>query len=173
VIYTFIPYSEKRPPDVGEAYNRVMELVPNDDDWACIIDHDAMFTRKSWFHQLTAIVKKHPEYDCFVAKTNRVGCPWQHIGALQNSDDIEEHKKLGKKMQEEQYDEVINAPASPPFSGFLVLVRKRTWSKVKFGFGYDGLAGVDNEFHKRLVKAGFRVGLMLGVYLYHYHRVGG
>ena len=168
MIYTFIPYSEERPPKLGDAYNKFMELLPNDNDWACLIDHDVMFTRKNWFHQLNDIIKKHPEYDCFVAMTNRIGSPWQKRGDLKNSNDIIEHRKLGEKIQKEQYDKVVNPPGKSLFSGFLILVKKGIWKKVKFGFGQDGSAGVDNEFHKRLKHAGFKVGLMLGVYVYHY-----
>ncbi len=168
MIYTFVPYSEKRPPDLGQVCNKFMELLPNNDDWACLIDHDIMFTRRDWFHQLNDIIKKHPEYGCFVAMTNRIGSPWQKRGKLENSNDIREHRKLGELIQKAQYNEVIPPPHRSPFSGFLILIKKAAWEKVKFGNGYDGLCGVDNQFHKRLKHARCRVGLMLGVYVYHY-----
>jgi len=170
MIYTFIPYSEEKPPNLGDAYNKFMELLPKDDDWACLIDHDVMFTRKNWFHQLNDIIKKYPKYDCFVARTNRINCKWQRINTLENCYDIKEHKKLGKKIQEEQYDEVVDAPNKSPFSGFLILIKKRAWKKVIFTSGRkDGMGGVDNDFHRGLISADFKVGLMMGVYLYHWY----
>lgn len=170
MIYTFIPYSEERPPKLGDVYNKFMELLPKNDDWACMVDHDVMFTRKNWFHQLNDIIKKYPEYDCFVAKTNRIGCPWQKINDLENSDDIKEHKKLGKKIQGKYYDGVVDVTNIFPFSGFMMLVKKKAWKKVKFTNGKDGMAGVDNNFHKELKKARFKIGLMTGVYLYHWYK---
>jgi len=170
MIYTFIPYSEEKPPKLWDAYNKFMELLPDNDDWACLIDHDVMFTRKNWFHQLNDIIKKHPEYDCFIARTNRIMCRWQKIGDLGNSDDIKEHKKLGEKIQQESYDEIIDVTNKSPFSGFLMLVKKRAWKKVKFIHGEkSGFGGVDNAFHQGLKVADFKIGLMMGVYLYHWH----
>ena len=29
--------------NIGCAYNKFMEILPSDDDFACFIDHDAMF----------------------------------------------------------------------------------------------------------------------------------
>jgi len=168
MIYTFIPYSEERPPKLGDTYNKFMELLPNDNDWACLIDHDIMFTRKNWFHQLSDIIKKHPEYDCFVARTNSIGCPWQKIKTLEDNHDILEHKKLGLSIQQEFYDEIVDVTNSSEFSGFLMLTRKKAWKNVKFTHGgRDGLGGVDNNYHRDLKNAGFRVGLMKGVYVYH------
>jgi len=168
MIYTFIPYSEERPPRLGDTYNKFMELLPGDDDWACILDHDVMFTRKNWFHQLNDIIKKHPEYSCFVARTNSIGCRWQRNKTLEDCDDILEHKKLGLLIQQEFSNEVVDVTNSPEFSGFLMLIGKKTWKNVKFTHGgKGGLGGVDNNFHRDLKNAGFRVGLMMGVYLYH------
>jgi len=169
MIYTFIPYSEEKPPRLGDAYNKFMEILPNDDDWACLIDHDILFTRKNWFHQLNDIIKKHPEYDCFVARTNSMMCSWQKIKELEDCPYLIEHKKLGLTIQREFYDEVVDVTHyRNTFSGFLMLVKKRAWGKVKFTHGgRDGLGGVDNNFHTDLRTAGFKVGLMMGVYVYH------
>lgn len=169
MIYTFIPYSEEKPPRLGDAYNKFMELLPNDDDWACLIDHDVMFTRKNWFHQLNDIIKKHPEYGCFVARTNSMMCSWQKIKELENCHDLLEHKKLGLTIQREFYAEVVDVTHyGNTFSGFLMLIRKETWNNVKFTHGgKGGLGGVDNNFHRDLKNAGFKVGLMMGVYVYH------
>lgn len=168
MIYTFIPYSEEKPPRLGDAYNKFMELLPSDDDWACLIDHDVMFTRKNWFHQLNDIIKKHPEYGCFVARTNSIGCRWQRIKKLEDCHDILEHKKLGLLIQQEFYNEIVDVTDLAEFSGFLMLIGKKTWNNVKFTHGgKGGLGGVDNNFHRDLKTAGFRVGLMKGVYVYH------
>jgi len=166
MIYTFIPTFPKEK-DLGWAYNHFMGLIPNDDDWGCLVDHDTIFTTKNWMYQMEDIIKKHPEYDCFVATANRIGCDYQQVADLRNNHDVQEHIKLGHKIQKEHYSDVINVTGRIAFSGFLMLVKKGAWNKVKFREGGEKMAGIDNHFHRDLRNRGFRIGLMKGVYLYH------
>jgi len=172
MIYTFIPYSpDLKKYNLGAMYNKFMRLLPNDDDWACLIDHDVMFTRKNWYHQLMDIIKKHPDYGCLTGRTNRIGCSWQKVRELENSNNIEEHKRLGKELQDKFWDEVEDRTNDMLMSGFLMLVKKSVWKEVPFREVYerDGMAGVDNHFHEDLKNKGYKIGLMKGVYLYHWY----
>ena len=51
-----------------------------DDDWACFLDHDAMFTTLDWYHQMESLIAEYPGAGCFTAMTNRVGNPAQIVG---------------------------------------------------------------------------------------------
>ena len=45
MIYTHIAFAQSDcEKNIGCAYNQFMEILPNDDDCACFVDHDAMFT---------------------------------------------------------------------------------------------------------------------------------
>ena len=58
MIYTNIPYAPAEcDGNIGCAYNKFMELLPNDDDWACFLDHDAIFTPATWYKQLNALIQ--------------------------------------------------------------------------------------------------------------------
>lgn len=176
MIYTFIPYAPKEHnKDLAWAYNSCMKLLPNDDDWACFIDHDAMFTTPDWYHQLNDIIKAHPEYSCFTVMTNRAYATWQipeHTDSLNH--EIGYHRSVGGRLQMENYSNVqdVTEPPTVPFSGVMILYKKSTWKKVPFQkYADNRITGVDNLLHITLRDKGYKLGLMRGVYLYHWYRM--
>ena len=175
MIYTFIAYAPKeRDKDLAWAYNDCMKLLKNDEDWACFIDHDAMFTTPNWYHQLNDIIKKHPEYSCFTAMTNRVCASWQIPQFVnKNNHDISYHRGIGAKLQAENYNVVLDVtkPPTTQLSGVMILYKKSTWKDVPFErYAPNRLTGTDNILHMALQKKGYKVGLMCGIYLYHWYR---
>ena len=91
MIYNFIAYAPGDKEDLGKTYNDYMELLPNDDDWACFLDHDAMTTTVDWYKQLQDIIAENPSFDCFSAVTNRIGNPNQKVAKLKPTHDIVYH----------------------------------------------------------------------------------
>lgn len=194
MIYTFIPHSSNfEKPNLGEAYNSFMSLLPSEDDWGCIIDHDAMFTTYSWYNQLTKLVALYPNAGCFTAMTNRVGNACQVINSPieiieqpdikekrksnlefinenNNNHDIKYHRKIGENLYKQNGDLVTEIGSKDLLSGVLILVKKRVWEEIKFR---QGFLDVDNFFHKDCLQKGFKVYLMKGVYIYHWYRGDG
>jgi hypothetical protein len=65
MIHTYIPYAPSSiNKNIGAVYNGFMNMI-SDDDWACFLDHDAMFTTLDWYKQLEDIVENlsssHPD----------------------------------------------------------------------------------------------------------------
>lgn len=175
MIYTFIAYAPREhEKDLAWAYNEFMKLLPNDDDWACFIDHDAMFTTYDWYHQLCEIIKNHPEYSCFTATTNRVAASWQiPVGINTINHDISYHRDIGAGLQKDNQDKVadVTKPPGMPFSGVMILYKKSVWKEVPFRpYSQNRLTGVDNLLHMDLQKKGHKIGLMTGIYVYHWYR---
>lgn len=173
MIHTYIPYAPKdHELDLGWAYNNFMEMVA-DDDWVLFLDHDATFTTKYWYHQVTDIIKNNPEYGAFTCVTNRIGdSSFQKVeGVDQNNHDIKYHRQIGKYLHETHYDQTILYPTPYHLSGVIILVSKETWKEIG-GFTY-GFLGVDNVFHKRCREFGIPVGLCQGLYVYHWYRGNG
>lgn len=183
-IYNFLAMTA---PDegkyIGKAYNRYMEFLPKDDDWACFLDHDAMFMTANsqaglpnWQDQLYAVIQKNPEYGCFSVITNRIGNPDQRFAGIdQNNHDIQYHRQIGYKAYEQLYTEVKDVTNGHCISGVVMLVKKSAWKKVG-GYktdGHSGVLGVDNDFHIRLKNAGLKIGIAKGVYVYHWYRADG
>lgn len=170
MIHTYIPYTPKQlGNNLGWAYNRFMELIP-DDDWACFLDHDATFTTRYWYHQLEDIIGKYLDIGLYTCLTNRVGNFQQLVkGVDRENHDIKYHRQIGKQLQEKHYDDVFSI--TNPLSGVVILISKKTWKTVG-GFA-DGFLGVDNDIHEKCLANSIKVGLMGGVYVYHWYRGDG
>jgi len=191
MIYTFIAYAPKEHNrDIAWICNHYMALLPNDDDWACFIDHDAVFTTKTWYHQLNGIIEKNPEFSCFTGMTNKVYASWQiPPGVDENNHDIVYHREIGARLEAENYGQVLDVtdcseslllpePQAPPrenapLSDVVLLYKKSAWKEIPFRRFYKEddrmMYGVDNMLHLDLKKKGRKVGLMTGIYLYHWH----
>jgi len=167
-IFTFIPYATNG--DLGSAYNGHIQAV-DDDDWACFIDHDVMWTTPDWNKQLRQIIAEHPDYGCFSVMTNRIGNPEQKVSDLEDTHDILYHRRIGKELWEKNGTKVVDVSKTHAISGVVILIYRKAWEEVG-GFP-TGWMGIDNEFHNRLVKAGVKVGLCKGIYVYHYYRGNG
>jgi hypothetical protein len=146
-----------------------MSLLPNDMDYACLTDADAMFTIPNYGHLIDGIIKAYPECRLFYAKTQRIGCTWQRDASIRG-DDITLHRAHGKALAEKHGVTCIPAGKEPPASGFLILLRKDLWKLVHFK--EQGILGVDWDFYRRVQSRNEPILLMQGVYLYHWYRGG-
>jgi GT2 family glycosyltransferase len=172
MIYYSTPWSSEK--DLGKAYNDFMNLLPNDNDYACFTDADAMFTTHTFGHQLEDIVKEYPEAPLFTAMTNRVGTDYQlaKVSGAWEENNIARHWAIGKILQETYPYKVEDITHCSPLSGVLILIRKKEWKECG-GFKEGiGMLGVDNSIHYRIRDKGYPVLLMKGVYILHYYRNG-
>lgn len=179
MIYTNIPYSQScDKKELGVAYNDFMKILPSENDWACFIDHDAMFTTDRWYDQLNRIITAHPNIGAFGCRTNRIGYAWQMIENLDiDNNDIKYHRDVGEHLMKNHFLQI--SPGSQKdtrgvynpsrFSGVLILVKKRTWMDIG-GFKESGFLGIDDDFRSRLHKNSIQFAIMDGVYVYHWYR---
>ena len=170
MIYDFIAYAPKDyHKDIGRVYNKYMELLSSDEDWACFLDHDAMFTTADWYTQLEDIIAENPEYGLLTAITNRTGNTEQRVANIDyDNHNICYHRRIGTMAQEQNRTTVTNVSKTRTISGVVMLVKKAVWRKA--GGFTGGFLKVDNDFHRRVVNAGGKVGIMKGVYVYHWYR---
>lgn len=170
MIYNFIAYAtDSEGKDIGKAYNRYMNLVPKDDDWACFIDHDAMWTTEDWFKQLGEILAENTEYGLLTVCTNRIGNPDQKIAKLQDTHDMLYHRAIGRQLRQQGDLTVKDVTNIHCISGVVMVVKKSVWKKAG-RFKEDGFLGIDNDFHTRVAKSGGKIGVMRGLYVYHCYR---
>lgn len=175
MIHTYIPYApEDHEGDIGWVYNNFMQHI-NDDDWACFLDHDACFLTSDWYKQLTKIIKKNPDVGLFFPFTNRIGQPIQIPKNVDsNSHDIAYHRKIASKISDTGKYTTQIIPGDQNrwlLSGVVILISKQTWKKV--GGFKSGFFGVDNNIHVACNNKKIKVGLMNGVYVYHWYRGDG
>ena len=174
MIYTHIPYTPNElGTNLGYAYNKFMEILPNDDDWGCFLDHDAMFTTNNWYNQLNDIIKRNPDVGSFGARTNRLNSTYQLVGNIDvYNHDITYHRKIGDHLQTKYYDDLFVIDKNTEqkgFSGVLILLKKSIWKKIK-GFKADGFNHVDNDLRYRLGEHKIPFHIMNGVYVYHWYK---
>ena len=158
--------------DLGLAYNEFMSRLRRD-DWACFLDHDAMFTTRDWYGQLEKAVAFKPYAGFFTCMTNRCWCPWQKHWACPHDDDIGRHREFGDVLKVEMKGTITEiekekiCESGHWFSGVMILVSVRAWQRVPFR---SGLCGVDNLFHHETYEAGLKAYLLEGLYIYHWYR---
>jgi GT2 family glycosyltransferase len=167
MIYTMTPFATDR--NLGQAYNRAMEVLP-DDAWACFLDHDMAFTTREWYGQLEEAITFMPEAGAFVAITNRIAAAWQRA---QESDvdnhDMAYHRAIGRNRLAQRT--LLDITTTQGFGGVLFCLSKSAWRKA--GGFVDGLFCVDHQMHFALRRAGFRVYLLESLYVYHWRRANG
>jgi GT2 family glycosyltransferase len=167
-IYYSIPYDVNK--NMGKYYNDFMKLLPDDDDYACFVDGDTIFTTSNYGHIINDVINKYPYVGCFTSVTNRVNCKWQiaeHIDVDDN--DMQYHREFGKYMQDTYGSDCDDVTNNSLMSGFLILLKKDTWKKIG-GFLENGMLGVDNDMHNKIQKCGEKMYIMKGIYLYHWYR---
>jgi len=146
----------------------------NDDDWACFLDADAMFTTSDYHEQLetitTAIDSKNLNVGLLTAVTNRIGNVEQIVFSKDSDDaynhDFSFHRKIGKNLQEK--NRYLLKECKDPISGVVLLLPKRVWKQTE-GF-INGFLSVDNHIDYAIRRAGFRTCIMEGLYVYHWYR---
>ena len=191
MIYTNIPFSPKETPgDLGHAYDKFMSRL-EENDWACFLDHDAMFLHKDWYKTLEEVIESHKydksgnEYGIFTCYTNRVGNPNQiwagassNINYLTKSHDIRYHRELAENIAEQKlkvipfrYIASTDPKKRNKLSGMMMLISKRAWNKIRTNSdAIKGFLGVDNRIHKAASDKGFGTGLINNLYVYHWYR---
>jgi GT2 family glycosyltransferase len=179
MIHTYIPYAPKSMnKNIGGVYNNFMTMIP-EGDWACFLDHDAMFTTLNWYKQLEDIVESlslsdlNPLYHnagLLTACTNRIGNLEQLVTGIESQNhDIYYHRKIGRQRQLE-YGNVLRQ-CEYLISGVVILISKAVWQQTS-GFA-NGFLGVDNDIDLKIRQLGYKSYIMDGVYAYHWYRADG
>ena len=164
MIQTFIPWREDT--NLGAAYNEAMEMLPSDNDWAVLLDHDVMFTTFEWHRQIERAIEVEP-YGSFTGVTNRIFCPWQRAREVdRDNHDIMYHREIGAdRMRNRWLSDVTDANG---WGGYIMVLSKAAWRDA--GKFVDGQLCVDHNMHFALRRAKRHVFLIEGLYMYHYAR---
>lgn len=164
-ILTMTPFATDR--NLGAAYNGAMDRL-EEDEWACLLDHDMMFTTKHWYFQLEEAIRCVPDAGVVTAITNRIGAPWQRTGPY-DGHEMGVHYRLGEERLKVRT--LLDISCTKGFGGVLMLLSKRAW-RASGGFA-DGLLCVDHSLHFALRRVGLRAYLHEGLYVYHRRRAFG
>lgn len=164
MIYTHVPY--RTDANLGLAYNQFMQLLAPD-DWAIFQDHDAIPTTGQWFNQFAEVITFKPDAGAIVAMANRMASPWQRCGDP-GSNDYALHRAFGKERAKVRT--LLDITDTKGFGGVMFAVSAAVWREVG-GFA-DGLGCVDHSLHFKLQKAGRKVWMHEGIFVYHFRHQG-
>jgi len=153
--------------NLGRAYNEAMEMLP-EDGWACFLDHDAAWTTRKWYPQVVEAAIRYPETGLFTCYTNRIASSWQRLDQYDNHD-MRHQRSVGEKQTKVRT--LLDVTDTQGIGGVVMVVSKRAWRDV--GGFVDGLLCVDHQMHFAQRKAGRKVYLIEGLYVYHWRRAFG
>ncbi len=148
-------------------------MIP-EGDWACFLDHDAMFTTLDWYKQLETIIESpefpHQNIGLLTACTNRIGNLEQLTPCVDpQNHDIYYHREIGRQRQLDYGSSLRECDYL--ISGVVILISKEVWAKTQ-GF-IDGFLGVDNNIDQQVRSLGYKTYIMDGLYCYHWYRADG
>lgn len=150
----------------GRAINERCAIV-SDNDWICLTDGDMLFLTPDWGKQIAEVIQKH-DYSLYGCVTNRLAMPTQrHNGEFSNNHDMLYHYQIAKQRESERWAEVTDITSERVIAGMFMLFPKALWNKIKF---QEKTLHFDSLFSKAVVAQGGRLGLIEGLYAYHFYR---
>ena len=177
--------SGRADKNIGLAINTLVEGLPLN-DWVCLRDIDTIpMDHINFFYQCEAIAQRG-EFDLVGCMTNRSGLDHQlWDGKISENTDIAYHMKIGKEATKHWG---INALEIDNFiAGFFMLFPVKAW--IKAGGFREGSIRIpldksdakktkhkdkffDWHFCNDVTKAGGKIGLAKGIYVFHLYRLG-
>ena len=172
MLYFLTPYALSGK--LFEAYNTYMELLPNNDDWACFLDGDTAFLRSDFGHHITEYINQYPETGLFTCYASRCAYPYQvPRQTLQDTDSIIYHKKIAEAHHKNQYLTITEI--NRPIAGHLMVIKKSTWLAIRQAASvrcqHETIEGIDTAISKEIMVQNLKILLMNGIYLLHYYRL--
>jgi len=169
MIYSFTPFSVEK--NFGKAINQCCSIVPNDEDWICIRDGDAMNLTPDWgVIMQDAIDKYGSDYQLFGCWTNRLNKDnggHQMVSKFSYEDfDMIYHYYLAKNIADLSDNSIYPVHS---IAGFFMLFQKKTW--ILAGGFTENSKAFDVKFCDAVKKKGGKIGLINRLYMFHLYRI--
>ena len=141
----------------------------NDDEWILLTDGDVTFLTPDWGKQIADVIQTHGDrYDLYGCVTNRLAQPTQRYkGEFSDNHDMLHHYAIAKELERTLYAEVTDITKHRVIAGMFMLFRKSLWNRIKFK---ENTLHFDSLFSKEVVRQGGKLGLIEGLYVYHFYR---
>lgn len=151
--------------NIGRAYNEICSLFP-DDSWICISDQDCLWWPELVLKQIGEILNRDSSYSLLGCMTNRLASEYQRPfpGDFDNMN-IRDHRARAEELYNKNYG--IVEGERRPIAGLFMLFPKKVWNRIKFK---EQCISADTKFCKDILRSGGKIGLMKGVYCFHWYR---
>jgi hypothetical protein len=172
MLFFFTPYSFEK--NLFEAIDTYMQLLPDDQDWAVLMDGDTAFLRSDFGHQIQRYIDKYPDTGLFTCYASR--CHYQiqtRRGTDMNSDSILYHRQQAESIFRSLDGHVKEIDRR--IAGHLMVIKKETWllirDEVKRTTMDKNILGVDTKISYAILNHHLKIRLMRGLYIFHYLRL--
>lgn len=154
--------------DLGKAYNDHMKLLPDGTDWAIFTDSDVLLWG-DFGHQFQEIIKKNSGVGILTCVCNRIGNMhgYQILDKISEEPNIVTHFKISENIEQTKRGKVTEV--NNFISGMVMVINKQAWEDVG-GFP-EKTNKVDNRFSSKILRAGYRILQLDGLYVFHYYRL--
>lgn len=159
-----IPFGKQN--QLAQTYNRVLD--GGSSEWVLFLDHDVFLCNPRWYEmciRAISTLQRDPLAAC-------VGCECggehhKRTMAKQGKPDdhIETHIKISK-MAYSQYGDLLQR-IHIPVPGFFMLLKREVAREIGFIQKSPTINNIDTDFGERLMKAGYHIYQMRGLYIYH------
>ena len=162
-----IPYEPEC--QLAHAYNRAMETTTA--PWVLLLDQDIFFCNPNWYQMCLDVIGQLQEsrvglITCVTNGIHRANKTTQKAERIVRSDCIEKHVEVAKYLYR-KYKTQVRKIDWRKITGFFMLIKKEVWKEIKFQDQGAGLGYVDWDFSTRLLRAGYEIYLVPGLYVYH------
>jgi hypothetical protein len=162
-----IPYGLNM--DLAGAYNKAVES--SNADWVLLLDHDIFLScNPHWFDMcMQAIGSVNHKVGLITCVSNprhnkNKGSQWADITV--NSPNIEDHVQAAYDLYK-RHGMTLRRVNTHKVAGFFMLVKKKIWERIKFRSVGKGVDLIDWDYCERLLKYGYQIYEMPGLYVYH------
>lgn len=165
MINVVVPYGLNNK--LAEAYNRSIE--DSKQEWVLFVEHDIFLAcNPHWYEMCIDAIKKGGEkvalFTCVMnGNGGRAQEPYYYIG---KTSDIDKHVEVAERIFRAKGNELLNV-TNKLISGYFLLVRKKVALEIPFRDMGKGVNKIDYDFCDRLLKAGYEIKVMTGLYVYH------
>ncbi|HLS54093.1 MAG TPA: hypothetical protein VK031_08980, partial [Tissierellaceae bacterium] len=151
--------------NLGGHYNDTIKHLP-DEEWICVSDQDALWFPEFVLKQVEDAINTHGnKYKLMGAYTNRIAAERQRAFPSKfDNMDIFEFRKDAEKLHKDRYNRV---KPIKDIAGFFMLFSKELWNRVQFRCN---TIACDTFFCQDIKRLGYKIGLIEGIYVYHWYR---
>jgi len=167
MVHYIQPYSTIK--NIGGAINLAIEsLVTSNDDWIVLLDHDVMFLRPDSKFQLEHILQAEHSFDILSCLTNRLAKHSLLVPGMFDETDILKHIETANMYSQVNYGKVSEVREN--LAAMVLCFKISTWRKL--GRFAENTIGFDSRFCIRAKNQKMKLGLMIGIYVFHLYRMG-
>ena len=161
-----IPFDEKS--SLAAAYNRALE--ESQTDWVLFLDHDVFLANPHWYSMCLEAIRIVGETDPLAACITCVGGGQRHHRLVKSGVKINDSIEYHIEQSRIAYAKHGNAlqQSYEGAAGFFLLINRKIAKEIGFRQSRPGnINGVDAWFGNKLLKSGYHIYVMNGLYVYH------